>query len=291
MSSGNGLNSGYIGSDQRRTKAGSYDGRKHYLERISGEFIFTANWSPSQITTALWLDAADASTVTLNGSTVSQWNDKSGNERHATQATAGNQPTYLTNEINGKSVLDWDGSTDSMTISGGSTKLHSALSGNNNHSVAMVIKPDVISNSPVLFHEPINSWQFLIELNTPAGLYWGYTTAGYRTYTAGAFGVANTASFFVLIKNTSTTGDAYVGGTIASTYSSNFNSTPTMTADILLGSYSSPSYNYNGKFAEIIVSTDAWDSTTRQTVEGYLAHKWGLTANLPNDHPYKNSTP
>jgi hypothetical protein len=41
MSSGNGLNSGYIGSDQRRTQAGSYDGRKHYLERINGAFEFT----------------------------------------------------------------------------------------------------------------------------------------------------------------------------------------------------------------------------------------------------------
>jgi hypothetical protein len=35
-------------------------------------------WNPSMISTALWLDAADVATVTLNGSTVSQWNDKSG---------------------------------------------------------------------------------------------------------------------------------------------------------------------------------------------------------------------
>ena len=26
-------------------------------------------------------------------------------------------------------------------------------------------------------------------------------------------------------------------------------------------------------------------------VEGYLAHKWGLTARLPSDHPYKSSAP
>ena len=25
--------------------------------------------------------------------------------------------------------------------------------------------------------------------------------------------------------------------------------------------------------------------------EGYLAHKWGLTANLPGDHPYKANEP
>ena len=60
-----------------------------YLNRIS-------RWSPLQLgaNLSLWLDASDASTITLNGSTVSQWNDKSGNARHATQATAANQPGW-----------------------------------------------------------------------------------------------------------------------------------------------------------------------------------------------------
>ena len=28
-----------------------------------------------------------------------------------------------------------------------------------------------------------------------------------------------------------------------------------------------------------------------EKAEGYLAHKWGLEGNLPDDHPYKNSAP
>ena len=64
-------------------------------------------WTPAQIPTALWLDANDTSTITLNGSTVSQWNDKSGNGRNAVQATAANQPTYSTAVLNGKNVLTW----------------------------------------------------------------------------------------------------------------------------------------------------------------------------------------
>lgn len=51
-------------------------------------------WTPANITTALWLDANDSSTITLNGSTVSQWSDKSGNARHATQGVGANQPLY-----------------------------------------------------------------------------------------------------------------------------------------------------------------------------------------------------
>jgi hypothetical protein len=42
-----------------------------------------------------------------------------------------------------------------------------------------------------------------------------------------------------------------------------------------------------GDIAEIVVGILA----DRQRHEGYLAHKWGLTANLPNDHPYKNNAP
>ena len=42
---------------------------------------------------------------------------------------------------------------------------------------------------------------------------------------------------------------------------------------------------------EIIVLHSAPSTDTRQRIEGYLAHKWGLTANLPSDHPYKNVGP
>lgn len=55
---------------------------------------------------ALWFDADDATTITLNGLTVSEWRDKSGNNRHATQSTATRQPTYTTNSLNGKPTLN-----------------------------------------------------------------------------------------------------------------------------------------------------------------------------------------
>ena len=45
------------------------------------------------------------------------------------------------------------------------------------------------------------------------------------------------------------------------------------------------------KFAEVIVSSTLLSTTNRQKLEGYLAHKWGLTANLPADHPYKTAVP
>ena len=56
-------------------------------------------WTPAKITTTLWLDAADSSTITESGGAVSQWDDKSGNDRHATQGTAGNRPSYQNNSV------------------------------------------------------------------------------------------------------------------------------------------------------------------------------------------------
>lgn len=54
-------------------------------------------WTPAEITTELWLDAADSSTITQDGSgNVSQWDDKSGNARHAVQATSSLQPAAQT---------------------------------------------------------------------------------------------------------------------------------------------------------------------------------------------------
>lgn len=61
----------------------------------------------------LWLDIANTSSLTFNGSTVSQVNDLSGNNFHATQGTANNQPTYSATGLNSKPALSFD-ATDSL---------------------------------------------------------------------------------------------------------------------------------------------------------------------------------
>lgn len=68
--------------------------------------LASSGFTPASIAgLAVWFDAADAATVTLNSGNVSEWQDKSGNDRHATQATAGNQPSYSTAALNGKNVV------------------------------------------------------------------------------------------------------------------------------------------------------------------------------------------
>lgn len=63
----------------------------------------------------LWLDASDAGSVTLNGSTVSQWSDKSGGGKNASQGTANNQPTYASSSLNSRATLTLDGTSDDIS--------------------------------------------------------------------------------------------------------------------------------------------------------------------------------
>lgn len=51
------------------------------------------------------------------------------------------------------------------------------------------------------------------------------------------------------------------------------------------------SLKFAGFIAEILIFADALVQADREKVEGYLAHKWGIAANLDAGHPYKSSPP
>lgn len=54
-----------------------------------------AGFQPTDIPgLVLWLDANDASTISLSGSDVTTWNDKSGNGNHVSQSSASLKPAY-----------------------------------------------------------------------------------------------------------------------------------------------------------------------------------------------------
>lgn len=75
---------------------------------------------------ALWLDGADSSSlftdagvtpVKVNGDLVYQWNDKSGNSRHATQTTSGNRPTWTSpaSGLNNYGAVNFNGSSQFLS--------------------------------------------------------------------------------------------------------------------------------------------------------------------------------
>jgi hypothetical protein len=58
-----------------------------------------------------WLDASDASTITV-ATGVSEWRDKSGRNKHFTQTTGNNQPATGSATMGGKNAILFDGTDD-----------------------------------------------------------------------------------------------------------------------------------------------------------------------------------
>lgn len=72
-------------------------------------------YDPSDIST-LWQDTAGTTPVTATGQAVARIDDKSGNGKHATQATGANCPLWQ-QDGSGNYYLDFDGTNDYMTAS------------------------------------------------------------------------------------------------------------------------------------------------------------------------------
>lgn len=229
-----------------------------------------APWTPAAISTALWLDAADESTITLNGSTVSQWRDKSGSSGHVSQGTAGLQPAYLTADLNGKAGIDFylgkglNTSTSNPVVAFAITVIKAQnATWNNYHSML-----DSYGSSPQRIGGMRASGQN------------GFWADPYPSATWDD-GVARTPA---LSGYNSITSPRIVGFTVTA---GRGNPMTGMT----IGNFSTGTQGGSGVQYEIVALATAPSADDRQKLEGYLAWKWGLQANLPGNHPYKLAPP
>ena len=93
----------------------------------------------------LWLDADDSSAFTLVSGNVSEWRDKSGSGvPHASQASAGSRPARTSSGLNGRAVVDFQG-THALTFAS-STAAFNFLHNPTGGTVFLVLKPDTSSN-------------------------------------------------------------------------------------------------------------------------------------------------
>jgi hypothetical protein len=237
-------------------------------------------WTPSAITTAMWLDAADSTTITI-ATGVSQWNDKSGNARNATQANSANQPAVISGALNGKNVIRFDGSNDFLDFNG-------SFFASTSYSIYAVITRRTSSTTYWLGGSGSNTNENLILGfgNNTTATYAQYlndltgTVAGYTVPVADLFGyVLNTSVGRILYRN-----GAVLNSNGTTTALTSF-------AGSRLGNFSTGSIWYNGDLSEVVATTSILSTSDGQKMEGYLAWKWGLVSSLPNDHPYKNAAP
>jgi len=268
-------------------------------------------WTPAAITTALWLDAADASTVTTVSSAVSQWNDKSGNGRNAAQGTADNRPAYTAAGQNGQNTITFDGSNDGLSLAAG-------LSLGTAHSIFVVAKNSATITSATSRQMILSGGSYTSPSTTTSELLLGagsltgnltnerlYSVAvGHGAQGADVWGYGKTnadvSGAFILGSSFTTAGNAFTGRlnggndltTVSSVggYSSTNTRYPTFAQHIGFRGVDN-TFFWTGDINEIIITPTYLPSSDTEKLEGYLAHKWGLTASLPNDHPYKTAAP
>ena len=267
-------------------------------------------WRPDELgaSLALWLDAEDTASITLNGSTVSQWDDKSGNSRHFSQATAANQPTYQAAGFNGRPTLNFDGGSDFMTMS---NVLQIGNSSAVSYSVFVAFQQTSVSVNPRFVFRggaggggSINTdYGFFSEQNGASG----DTGPSYRFGTGAATDAvawqriaspiaSNNPVIFggVMNASTGTTGtkQSYFNGTLAASGSYAVKGPAAIEASIGAQVNSgTPSTFMPVAMSEMVMFRSDLSTTDRQKLEGYLAWKWCLEANLPAGHPYKSTPP
>lgn len=221
----------------------------------------------------LWLDASDASTITI-ATGVSEWRDKSGNGRNFLQGVGNNQPVVRTNGQNNRNTLEFDGDNDSLTGPAG-------FSLTDTHSIIAVVRPDIRKIAGLLSGSVTNS-----------NLIYGDGSSSFSGTKFGAFGVARA----VYGGGTITTGSFQVfaavlsGGTLPTNLSMFTNGTggvatvetagtapgAAITASLLIGTTLSNQF-WNGDIAEMLIWTRALSTAERSLIERALGKKWGIT--------------
>lgn len=246
-----------------------------------------AGFTPTSITgLQLWLDGSDSATLSLSGSTVTAWRDKSGNSNNTIVAGT---PSIGTSINSVQSITTGTGNyftgpvsittttltcfaiartTQSQPRSGGDQRLVSAVNGAN-------VDYGRTDSAIVLFNQNGTS-----------------TIANYRVSgpLANNAIVANTA-FLACSQFNGTNALLWFNGS-AGTLPSSASSGSFAITKYGIGNQANPSGEvWIGQIGEIIMYNTALTTTQRQQVEGYLAWKWGLQGSLPANHPYKNAPP
>lgn len=251
-------------------------------------------WNPSLLEGALaiWLDASDESTITLNGSDVSQWDDKSGNNKNAVQAAGAKQPAYTPNLLSGKHGVVFNGASDCLTVA--------SLTLNTFTTVFLVLKNP--SGGVFFLEHSINGNNFpgfyIYGDQAASSLTRRVATSNFANYGSGAWmGASDT---IITINTTSTpdvAGDIFRPFKDGTALARTPNAATTLTNSSVTETLNIGSRNdgaavfFNGNLYEMIICNVSLGVSDQQKMEGYLAWKWGLQGNLPANHPYKSISP
>jgi hypothetical protein len=227
-------------------------------------------FSPNSIAgLSLWLDAADPSTVSLSGNTVTDVLDKSPANVNLSNALGF---TYPNNTFNG--------TRPSFFVSGGGNSGGGTQRLGVNSAFALATPFTVCF---VCQHVGAANYGYILDSATGAGRpYILDAGAGPRFETPFGSGGLVTTSPLLNVFIFGSSAALFQNGTQQYTGSATFT-----TGGITVGNRFTLNESWPGHICELTIHNSSLTTLQRQQVEGYLAWKWGLQANLPGNHPYK----
>lgn len=242
----------------------------------------TESWEPESTATLAWYDASDANTLVQSDGEVSQWNDKSPNARHLTQGGGSSQPTSGIRSINQKNVLDFDGN-DSLAFGGFS------LPSSGDLSLFIVAEVDSVGSAFTSILSMDAATDFQLDAESTPGFNGNIRCSGNASvsFTGGPF--AGARLFNAVFDKTSSTLEGFVDGISRGSHSS-YNTPLSESQNFRVFNNRNNGDSPDGAVAEVLILEDT-SPETRQRIEGYLAHKWDLTEELPENHPHKFTGP
>ena len=249
---------------------------------LVGGFTYAPElWTPAEITTALWLDADDSSTITTVSGAVSEWRDKSGNNRHVSQADAINRPAVSAGGLNSKDVLSFDGSNDVLSFAGSAFDVKNFL--------IVYFYKQVGGEIPLGLADGTegNSDYLGIPGGDPINL---YLRLGGRSDIRTRSAVGNNSWNVFSARALSTGNILRVNGSVNAATNSVGTYADTTYDRYFVGNRRQLNAYFSEGIAEI-VALPTFDADIQDKAEGCLAHKWGLEEDLPAEHPYKSSPP
>ena len=212
-------------------------------------------FNPLSLSPALWLSDT--------GSNPAQWDDISGNNRHATQATVANQPAIIQNGLAGRQVRRFDGINDFLETA--------AVSISQPYTAFAVFQSSTTSSLSVVLRGAsggIASGGINLLIHRAAGS----AVSGINAGTL--YGPFITATSWQIFGTTGsgTNSQVFRDGTSSTVGNAGTNIITRFGIGIDNGSGAL----FNGDIAEILVFPSALSDTDRCEVERYLAQKWNI---------------
>ena len=237
-----------------------------------------ALWTPANLSNLdWWFDASDASTIVTDANGILGWGDKTGSGIDLYQTSPDAQPQLVADAQNGLPVVRF-APRDSLVWSQARQAMGKTL--------VFVFKTSY-AGAGTFGGKILGSGDGIREIKQNGLTIYSYSASwgGTGTYTTSL--PFSHQAFNLYQSGTNDPLTQFINGLQDSLSPARVNTDSPFSYQTLPGN----PVIFAGDLAEILLLDGEPTEDDRQKLEGYLAHKWGITSLLPSLHPYRASAP